>query len=581
MGESIFRSAALRAAATPAVAASTLPPVKTIKVIEDREQLFRELVLNVKDYAIFMLDPEGYVATWNAGAERIKGYRADEIVGRHFSTFYPEEAIARDWPAQELKAASERGSFEDEGWRVRKDGTRFWANVVITALFDPQGELTGFAKVTRDLTERRKNEETLRAAHAQLERRVEERTAELSANNERLRDEIARRTELEGKLRELGQELAKQVADLGEADRRKNEFLAMLAHELRNPMAPIANGLEILSASVDGAGASFTIERMQRQMRVLVRLVEDLLDVSRIVAGRVELRRQPIELAELLKSALETAGPAIDAHGHQIAVSLPPRGVTFEGDPVRLAQAISNLLLNAAKYSEHPDRIELAGSIVEGEVEIRVRDHGIGIAPEHLRKVFDLFTQVDQSLDRTRGGLGIGLTLARRLVELHGGTLTASSEGPGRGSEFVIRLPASAAATVSAPGPSRLSGRPIAGATRRVLVVDDSVDSADSTAALLRLWGHQAMVLHSSERVLTEVAKFHPHVVLLDIGLPGKDGYQVARDLRASPEGASLVIAAVTGYGTADDRLRSEAAGFDYHFVKPIDFERLRTILSS
>jgi PAS domain S-box-containing protein len=548
---------------------------------EQRDHLFRQLVLGVRDYAIFLLDPSGCITSWNPGAERIKGYRAEEIIGRHFSVFYPEESLARDWPRQELELARQQGRFEDEGWRLRKGGSRFWANVVITALHDDDGRFIGFAKITRDLTERKSAEESLRAAHDQLERRVEERTRELSATNEMLRSEIGRRTALERELRQLGIELARQLRELGEADRRKNEFLAMLAHELRNPMAPIVNGLEILSASSPDAGANFTLERMQRQMRVLVRLVEDLLDVSRLVQGRIELRRQRLELTELVKSALETAGPEIDAHRHQIAVSLPEHPVSLDGDQVRLAQVLSNLLVNAAKYSDQPGRIDLEGNRVGDIVEIRVRDQGIGIAPELLPKIFDLFTQADRSLDRSRGGLGIGLTLARRLVELHGGVLTASSQGIGHGSEFVIRLPVTAGGEVGAPRSVDLKTVPVTGASRRVLVIDDSVDAAESTAALVRFWGHQAKVLHSGEGAVREVETFRPHVVLLDIGLPGKDGYEVARELRRLDPTRSLVIAAVTGYGMEEDRRRSDQAGFDYHFVKPIDLELLKTILSS
>jgi PAS domain S-box-containing protein len=554
-----------------------LPPASE----QQRDHLFRQLVLGVEDYAIFMLDSSGYIASWNPGAERIKGYRAEEIIGRHFSVFYPEESLARDWPRQELESALAQGRFEDEGWRLRKDGSRFWANVVITALYDDDGRHAGFSKITRDLTERKLGEKRLQAAHDQLERRVEERTAELSAANDLLRDEIARRTALEQELRQLGIELAKQVGELGEADRRKNVFLAMLAHELRNPMVPIVNGLEILGAQSPDPGAAFTIERMKRQMRVLVRLVDDLLDVSRIVQGRIELRRQPTTLTDLVKSALETAGPQIHSGGHQIAVSLPEHPVVIDVDPIRMSQVLSNLLVNAAKYSDQPGRIDLGGELHGDLVEIRVRDQGIGIAPELLPRVFELFTQADRSLDRSRGGLGVGLTLARRLVELHGGVLTASSEGVGRGSEFSIRLPLAPGAEVGAPGPEGLKTVPVSGATRRVLVIDDAVDAAESIAALLRLWGHQVRVLHSGAEVVREVESFHPHVVLLDIGLPGKDGYDVARELRGMKGQSSVVIAAVTGYGMQEDKQRSVEAGFDYHFVKPIDLELLKTILSS
>jgi PAS domain S-box-containing protein len=545
-----------------------------------QDEQFRQLVLGVKDYAIFMLDADGHISSWNAGAERIKGYRADEVVGRHFSIFYPEETVQRGWPEQELQSARERGSFEDEGWRLRKDGTRFWANVVITAIYDERGEHLGFAKVTRDLTERRRAETDLRAAHDQLERRVAERTAELTAINEHLRSEVARRTALEAELRRLAAQLEASVVELGEADRRKNEFLAMLAHELRNPMAPIANGLELLTATVTDPSASATLQRMERQMHILARLVDDLLDVARIMQGRIELRRAPTDVAEVVKSALETASPVIDARGHLISLSLPDPPLRIDGDPVRIAQVLSNLLVNAAKYSDEPSRIELEAAGDPNQVTITVRDHGIGIAADFIPRIFDLFTQAEPSLDRSRGGLGIGLTLSRRLVELHGGTLTASSKGRGKGSQFVVRLPAAVGVGES---PHRADAAPTVPAPvpRRVLVVDDSADAADSTCALIRHWGYRCEALHSPGQVLDTVLRFRPDVVLLDIGLPGMSGYDIARLLRREECGRSLLLVAMTGYGSDEDRRESAAAGFDHHLVKPVDLDRLRSILDS
>ncbi|HET9767463.1 MAG TPA: PAS domain S-box protein, partial [Thermoanaerobaculia bacterium] len=486
------------------------------------EERLRLLVEGVSDYAIFMLDAEGKVATWNTGAQRLKGYRADEIVGRHFSTFYPEEARARRWPQQELELATRDGRFEDEGWRLRKDGSRFWANVVITALRDADGKLQGFAKVTRDLTERRAAEEGLRRAYGNLERRVEERTAELTAR-----------------------------------DRHKDEFLAMLGHELRNPLAPIRNALEILKLQgVPATARSQAQALIERQVQHLVRLVDDLLDVSRIMQGKIELRHERIALATVVERAIETAQPTIDARGHRLAVSLPPAPVFIHGDLIRLAQVLSNLLVNAAKYTPQAGEIALTATTGSDQLRISVKDTGIGMPPELLPKVFEFFVQGSRSLERSQGGLGIGLTLVKRLVEMHGGTVAAHSAGIGKGSELVVDLPLpdqSAADDVPAGGGA---GTAVGGRRRRVLVVDDNVDAAESAAALLSIWGHEVRTVHDGLSVLRQVQEFRPEIVLLDIGLPGKSGYDVARELRAQPTSPVRLIAAMTGYGQAEDRQR-------------------------
>ncbi|HKB04573.1 MAG TPA: ATP-binding protein, partial [Gemmataceae bacterium] len=367
------------------------------------------------DYAIFMLDPEGRVATWNAGAQRIKGYAASEIIGQHFSRFYPPDTVARGWPDHELRVAGQVGRFEDEGWRVRKDGSLFWANVVITAVRDDRGHLQGFSKVTRDLTERKRGEDALREAHAGLEENVRARTAELTEANAALRAEVEQRRRLE-------EELQQRVGELAEADRHKNEFLAMLAHELRNPLAPIRNAVQILrTPGADRRTADHARAMMERQLQQLVRLVDDLLDVSRIMRGKITLDRQPVDLATVVGRAAETAQPVIDAYGHELVVNLPDQPVVLEGDQVRLAQVISNLLTNAAKYTEKAGHIWLNAETDDDEVVIRVRDSGVGIAPDLLPRVFYLFVQAERSLARSNGGLGVGLTLVKRLVEMHGG----------------------------------------------------------------------------------------------------------------------------------------------------------------
>jgi PAS domain S-box-containing protein len=514
------------------------------EALRQSEEKLRLLVEGVTDYAIFMLDPEGRVATWNTGAERLKGYRAEDIIGKHFSVFYPEEARARRWPQQELEYATRDGRFEDEGWRIRKDGSRFWANVVISALRDADGRLQGFAKVTRDLTERRAAEETLRNAYGDLERRVDERTRELALR-----------------------------------DRQKDEFLAMLGHELRNPLAPIRNALEILKLrEVPAPARSQSTALIERQVQHLVRLVDDLLDVSRIMQGKIELRHERIALAAVVQRAVETAQPVVDARGHRLEVSLPPQPVHLHGDLIRLAQVLSNLLVNAAKYTERAGRIRLSATVRHDQLLLSVRDEGIGISPELLPRVFDFFVQGSRSLERSQGGLGIGLTLVKRLVEMHGGTVSANSAGLGKGSEFVVDLPLPEQASAGERSGVADAGA-VGGKRRRVLVVDDNVDAAESAAALLSIWGHDVRTAHDGLSVLRHVEEFRPEIVLLDIGLPGKSGYDVARELRRLPNSPVKLVAAMTGYGQEQDRQRSAEAGFDVHLTKPLDLERLRELL--
>jgi len=543
--------------------------------LRQAEEHFQQLVGGVADYAIFLLDAMGHVVSWNTGAERINGYTAREIIGQHFSRFYPPEAVERGWPDEELRLAAANGRIEDEAWRLRKDGSPYWANVVITALHDERGSLRGFLKVTRDLTERKRAEEALRQAHAELEDRVRQRTAELQRANTELQAEIAERERLE-------QEVRRQLEELVLADRHKNEFLAMLAHELRNPMAPLRNALHLLKMpGTDSEIAREARDVMERQVKHLVRMVDDLLDISRIVCGRIELRRESVKLQEVVERAVELAQPVIDAQGHELIVTRPAQPVWLNADCVRLAQVISNLLTNAAKYTEKAGRIWLTAGCEDGLAVVRVRDNGIGITPELLPRIFELFVQGDRSLERTQGGLGIGLTLVRRIVELHGGSVTASSAGTGQGSEFVVRLPALVEEPVTGEqgeptSPPREAVRP-----RRILVVDDSVDGAESTAMLLRLWGHTVRTLHDGLSVLATAREFRPEFILLDIGLPGMSGYDVAMQLRAQRDLGELVLVAITGYGQPEDRHRSREAGFDHHLTKPLDPRTLRALTAS
>jgi signal transduction histidine kinase/ActR/RegA family two-component response regulator len=366
---------------------------------------------------------------------------------------------------------------------------------------------------------------------------------------------------------------------LREADRRKDEFLAILAHELRNPLAPIRNSLHILrlSSRQDPSVSAAVSEMMERQVDHMVRLVDDLLEVSRITRGKIELRREPVEIAAVLRVAVETARPLMDAAGHELAISLPPEPLTVNGDRVRLAQVFSNLLNNAAKYTDRGGHVHLVCKRDGDAVTVAVRDDGRGIPDELLPRVFDLFMQVDRGADRAQGGLGIGLTLVRSLVEMHGGRVHARSGGPGLGSEFVVRLPLCAD-----PLPAFADPRTqLPEATgRQVLVVDDNRDAAESLAMLLRLLGMDVRVAYSGAEALAVLGHYEPEVVLLDIGMPGMDGHEVARRIREEPRFRGTTLIALTGWGQEEDRVRSRTAGFDHHLVKPADVTTLHALLN-
>ena len=376
------------------------------------------------------------------------------------------------------------------------------------------------------------------------------------------------------------------IDQLREQDRRKDEFLAMLAHELRNPLAPIRTGVQLIQRA--GANPALTDKAcsiMERQLLHLVRLVDDLLDVSRVTRNKLELRKEWVDLATIIQSAVETSRPLIEAAGHELTVSVPTEPVVLEADGVRLAQAFANFLNNAAKYTQRGGHIWITAELPRGahaqatDVTVRVRDTGIGIAADHLPHIFDLFVQVERSLERTQGGLGIGLTLAKRLIEMHGGTVSAFSEGLGKGSEFVARLPVVVIPdppNVDAGARAATSDRPRA--RRRILVVDDNRDSADLLAATLRLSGHDVETAHDGLEAVEKVGSLQPDVVLMDLGMPRLNGYEAARRIRQQPNGKHMTLVAVTGWGHDDDKQRSRESGFNAHLVKPVDvteFDRL------
>jgi PAS domain S-box-containing protein len=381
-------------------------------------------------------------------------------------------------------------------------------------------------------------------------------------------------------------ENARLYEELKEVDRRKDEFLALLAHELRNPLAPIRNSLHAMQlAGADPVIAARARAMMERQVGHLVRLVDDLLDVSRIMRGRIELRREGVELAAVVARAVETARPLIEAGRHELNVEIPADPVRLNADPVRLAQVFGNLLANAAKYTEPGGHIGLTGEPVKGEIVVRVRDTGIGIPADMLARVFEPFVQTDAAREKSQGGLGLGLALVKSLVELHGGTVVACSDGPGRGSEFVVRLPGlpnaecrSPIAAEAAPISNRQS---TFGNQKRVLVVDDHRDAADSLAMLLRLKGHSVRLAYDGPAALVAAIEFDPDLILLDLGMPGMDGYEVARRLRQTPGFERRTLAALTGWGQEGDRRRTRAVGFDRHLVKPVDPAELSALLAS
>ena len=368
---------------------------------------------------------------------------------------------------------------------------------------------------------------------------------------------------------------------LREADRRKDEFLATLAHELRNPLAPLRTAVSILrmvgpkDAQLEGVR-----DMIERQVNQLVRLVDDLLDLSRVSRGKIALRRERVPLSAVVQHAVETSGPLIEAGKHRLTISDAPETVSVEGDLTRLAQVVSNLLNNAAKYTPEGGHITLSVGAEGGQAVVRVRDTGVGIPADMLPNVFQMFTQVDRTLGRSQGGLGIGLALVRRLVEMHGGTVEVHSEGEGRGSEFAVRLPA--AATEKAAAAAEGNGPPTpTGPARRILVVDDNVDAAESLSTLLSLDGHEVRTVHGGPAALEQVRAFCPQVVLLDIGMPGMDGYETARAVRDLQQGRAVVLVALTGWGQEEDRRRTERAGFDHHFVKPVDYAVVQRLLAT
>jgi PAS domain S-box-containing protein len=496
---------------------------------DEKEDRFDLLAMGASEYAIFLVGLDGHLICWNIGAEHIFGYRSDEVIGQHFSRFFSAEDILTGQPEHELKTALADGRADSNCWQIRKDGTRFWCRSIVTPLFDETKQSRSFARVMHDLTESE------------------------------------------------GMQAQRKRADgLAEANRSKEEFMALLSHELRSPLSPILNAVQILRQMrtndpiIEQSG-----NIIDRQVGVMVRLVDDLLDIARITKGKLRLTKEQVELRVVVNHAAESARPLMDARKHDFSVSLPTEPIWIEADPARLEQVVVNLLNNAAKYTDTGGLIRMTVSQEGEDAVVRVRDNGIGIALEVLPHVFELFAQVDGTLGRSYGGLGIGLALARSLVEMHEGRLQASSTGLGQGCEFTIKLPLLSdpamreTKVVLEPGQS--TGRSL-----RVLVVEDNVDAGDTQSMLLRLYGHTVEVARTGPAALEMASTFRPDVVLLDIGLPGMDGYQVAKRLRDRPEFKNVTLCALTGFTPSEaDHQRQIDTGFDHYFVKPVPLAKL------
>jgi PAS domain S-box-containing protein len=662
-------------------------------------------IVDSSEDAIISKTLGGIIQSWNAAAERIFGYAADEAVGRPITMLFPADRLDEEERIIARIRSGERVEHFDTV-RLRKDGTAIPISLTISPIKDGEGRIMGASKIARDITERKRAEAALRQSEERLTAELEAITrlhalsirllaadnlttalqdvlenaivtvgadfgniqlynakiealeivaqrgfrqdfleyfrtvridegsacAQAMQNGQRIIIEdvnldpsyephrqiaatagyravqstplkthdgailgmLSTHFRAPHRVSDRDQRLldlyARHAADLIErlrfeqalkdGDRRKDEFLATLAHELRNPLAPIRNAVQIFRAKGSPVPElQWARDVIDRQVEQMTRLVDDLLDVSRITRGKIDLRKERVELATVVNNAVEGSRPLIEKWGHELTVKLPSEPVYLDADLTRLAQVLLNLLNNAAKYTEQGGRIWLTAEKDGGQVVIRVKDTGIGIPQEMLPRIFEMFTQVDRSLERSQGGLGIGLTLVQSLVEMHGGTVKVHSDGPGKGSEFVVRLPlATQAEDRGAQGTT--GDRPAAAPAKcRILVVDDNQDSADSLAMLLRIMGNEVHTAHDGLEAVGAAGVFRPDVVVLDIGLPKLNGYEAGRRIREQ-QGEDVVLIALTGWGQEEDRRRSKEAGFNYHMTKPVEFDALQKVLA-
>ncbi len=493
-----------------------------VRARRESEEMFQVLVDSVRDYAIFMLDPQGHVSTWNEGARRINGYERDEIIGRHFSVFYPEEDVHTGKPERLLALARERGRLEDEGWRVRKDGSRFRADVVMTAIHDPDGTLRGFAKVTRDVTERNKAEETRRAL---------------------------------------------MVAE--EVNRAKDEFLAVISHEMRTPLTSILGWARMLRiGGLDPATTQEALEALERSAQAQVHLIEDLLDDTRITSGKLRLNKRPLQIKSVIESALADLAPAADTKQIRLVADLRCDDCPIIGDPVRLQQIVWNVVSNAIKFSAESGSVSVQLDRNDANAIIEVRDAGRGIDPDLLPHLFQRYRQGDASSSR-KAGIGLGLVISKYLVEQHGGAIRVSSEGSGKGATFTIELPltveSSGAFTRREPNRAEdladLSGL-------RVLIVEDEADNCDVLATVISRCGGKVRCSKTANDAWRIMQEWQPDVIVCDIALPDVDGCAFLNQVRERFDTPAL---ALTVFGSADQEARVRSCGFDAFRQKPIE----------
>ncbi len=512
--------------------------VNAQRALAEQAERWRTTLASIGD-AVIATDKAGRITNMNPVAESLTGWTNAEARDQPLDAVF---RIVNEDTRQPVESSVTRALREgvvvglaNHTVLVRKDGTEQPIDDSAAPIRCKDGEVVGCVLVFRDVTERREAE----------------------------------------------QELAEVAIALSEADRRKNEFLAILAHELRNPLAPIRNAVQVLRLRGGNAEAvASASEILERQVGQIVRLVEDLLDVSRISRGKLELRRRPVELASVVNQAVEAARSLVQCMEHDLSVRLPPQPLYLNADPARLAQVMGNLLDNACKFTHRGGRLSITVEREDQQAAIRVRDTGIGITSDQLTRIFDMFAQVDTSLERSTSGLGIGLTLVRNLVELHGGTVEVHSAGAGQGCEFVVRLPL--AVETSEPAPEPTVSDPPPGKLRRVLIVDDNWDSATSLEMLVKLTGpHETHVAYDGLEGVKAAATFRPHVVLLDIGLPKLNGYDACRRIRKQPWSDGMLLVAVTGWGQEEDREKSQDAGFNAHMVKPVGLAALMKLLDS
>lgn len=524
------------------------------------EERFRLLIEGVGDYAIFMLDPNGRIVTWNIGAERIKGYQANEIIGQHFSIFYPEEPRASGWPEHELQVAAEKGSFVDTGWRLRKDGTSFWANVTITALRDDTGKLLGYAKLTRDLTES-KRVEAIELANQHREEMLEaERSARMAAQR---------------------------------ATRVKDEFLATLSHELRTPLSAILGWTQVLLRADTPKAPDEqrrALEVIDRNARAQVKLIDDLLDLSRIMTGKIRLDLHQVSLGNVVEAAVHSAMPSAEAKGIRLKSILGASPDIVSADSARLQQVVWNLLTNAIKFTPKGGQVQVLLQRVNSHLELSVSDTGIGIPSGYLSHVFDRFSQKDSSTTRAFGGLGLGLAICKQLVELHGGSIWAASQGEGMGATFSVQLPLSIVQlndqgaprihpTAETHSGELLSLPRLEGV--HVFVVDDEPDARELLRTVLEDQGAKVTSFVSAQDVLAALKTTRPTVLVCDVGMPKMDGYELIRKLRADESRNERIPGlALTAFARAEDRKRALMAGYQAHLAKPFDVGELILVLA-